>query len=466
MMFKKKLLASAMATALVTGIMVSGGAQAIRISEQGDGQVLMGPLYMAMAPASGVVYNNTRVRVVNSSLTNAVKAKVVFRSKKHSDECFDAILYLTPGDVAYMDVRVLAGSTNNAQVWSDDDSLLASRDSAGNIKFASQISGGVTWTMTAPRTEPTADSCAMGHIEVVGAYAVSGTVAVPAFGTTPATNIVVKQGMSKFDLIRIFDVPKANLNAVNTNATLTNVVSDGANHASRVQLKGMALISRTDGGDRISVPMTALRDGTTPNVAVSNNSVITNPTFDVVVGQETVMGGSFLAGAVSDALVDIENALSETNSSLYGFYENSNNAASYGIGMGVTLPTKYRHLNGQYTAAWAYNAPFTTKGLFNYGVTLYDNQENSAPAQVSPVCIVSPCPVNVVTPNTMDMEVNYFSLTGSSTWQPTSGWVNLTMTPGAAGATDNTVGFGIPAIGYLHYYEAGVTRSVIDTMSR
>jgi hypothetical protein len=463
MMFKKKLLASAMATALVTGAMVSGGAQAIRMSETGDGQVLMGPLYMAMAQTSaGAVYNTTRVKVVNSSLTNAVKAKIVFRSKKHSDECFDAILYLTPGDVAYMDVNVDPANANNATVWSDDDSLLASRTtSATDVKFASQVAGGVTWTMTAPRTEPAADSCAMGHIEVIGAYAAAGTVTVAT-----GSPVVVKQGMSKFDLLRIFDSTKSFLNANNTVTQITNVaVGQGADHATRVQLKGQTVISKTDGSDRISIPMVALRNGTTPNVAVSNDTVINNPSFDVFVGQETAMGLNFITGTSSDALVDIENALA--TGTLYGFYENSNTSmVGSGIGMGMTMPTKYRHEVNQYTSSWSYNPPYDTKGKFMYGSSLFDNQENSAPVSVSPVCVVSPCPVTVVTPGTLDQEVNYFALTGTTTWKPTSGWVNVSVSAATTGATDYTAGFGLPTIGFLHYYTDAVTRSVVDTMSR
>lgn len=471
MMFKKKLLASAMATALVSGAMLSGGAQAVRMSEQGDGQVLMGPMYMAMAPSStGVVYNSTRVKVVNSSLTNAVKAKIVYRSKKHSDECFDAILYLTPGDVAYMDINVDPANPNNATVTTDDDSLLSNRSTdISQIRFANQKQDytggpgtvGKTWTMTAPRTEPAADSCAMGHIEVIGAYAVSGTVTV-ATGAA----VVVKQGMSKFDLLRVFDSTKTFLNANNTVAQVTNVaVGQGADHASRVQLLGMAVVSKSDGSDRISVPMAALRDGTTPNVVTSNDFLVNNPSFDVFVGQETAMGVNFITGASSDALVDIENAISQKNASMYGVYD-SDASKGTAMGMGITFPTKYRHEVAQYTAGWSYLPPYTTKGLVNYGTSLFDNQENSAPVSASPVCIVSPCPVSVVTPNTLDNEVNYIALTGNSTWNPTSGWANVSLTAGTTGATDYTAGFGVPAIGFLHYYNTGVTRSVVEPMAR
>ncbi len=227
MIFKKKLLASAMATALVSGAMLSGGAQAVSMSNTSVGQLLLGDMYVARTSD----YSTTSIKVINTSTTDAVKAKLVFRSKKHSDECRDLILYLTPGDVAYVDVRLNA-TTGQPEVWSDDDSILASKKSDGTAVFASQLAGGVTFPMVAPRTEPLADTCAQGHFEVVAAYAVGGTVTNLLSGLP---NVTIAQGMPKHNLIRVFDTPKTTLNVPANNIT-NNAIASGADFTARVPL--------------------------------------------------------------------------------------------------------------------------------------------------------------------------------------------------------------------------------------
>ncbi|GAB6041089.1 hypothetical protein JCM17961_17630 [Endothiovibrio diazotrophicus] len=106
-MFKKKLLGSAIAGVLVSGSFAASNAMAVEVSNTARGGVLLGSMYVARADD----FNTSRVKVVNPSTTDAVKAKLVFRSKMHSDECKDMILYLTPGDVAYVDVRLDANGS-------------------------------------------------------------------------------------------------------------------------------------------------------------------------------------------------------------------------------------------------------------------------------------------------------------------------------------------------------------------
>jgi len=460
MMFKKKLLASAMATALVSGAMMAGGAQAVTMSNTSVGQMLLGDMYVARTTD----YSTTTVKVVNTSTTDAVKAKLVFRSKKHSDECRDMILYLTPGDVAYVDVRLNA-TTGQPEVWSDDDSILASKKSDGTAVFASQVAGGVAFPMVAPRTEPAADTCAQGHFEVIAAYAVGGTVTNLLSGLP---NVTITQGMSKHNLIRVFDTPKeaatgsAELNVPANNIT-NNAVANGADFTARVRLKGNVEIK--SGSDRLMAPMLAIREGTNARSGGVSTNVVTNPAFDVTLGAETFIGSAFGDGGVqpTEMLGDIEGAL--TTNKLFNTYEKS------ATNFEVTFPTKYRYiLTGRYSGAGAtYEAPFETKGEVAYSVSLFDNQERSAPGTVADLCVVSPCSTPVVSGSYLIHEVNFEAVLGNTNWDPASGWFNMTLANRAG--TDSygytwVSGIGAPASGYTHFYKSPLAQSVISPMGR
>ena len=456
-MLKKKPLIAAMSAMLAVGAMFSGSAQATRLSENTTGQVLLGDMYMAMSTE----YTSSRITVINPSRTDAVKAKLVFRSKKHSDECKDIVLYLTPGDVAYVDVRL--GANGQPEIWSDDDSILASRRSDGTVLFASQVTGGFTSPMVAPRTQPAADTCAQGHVEVVGAYAIGGVATGLASGLP---NVQVQQGMSKFALLRVFDTGKAALNAAGNNITNDGAARAGADHANRVRLKGdITLVSATD---RVRAPMAALREGTNPRTAALTTFVIDNPSFDVGVGAETLIGSGFVAAG--DNVTDISGALQTPN--LF------NNYTRGGTGFQITFPTKYRYMdpadryaNRASSTLVRYSPPFEANGEVAYSTDLFDNQENSQPASVADVCIVSPCLISVTPGQYLIHEVNYEALGGTSTWDPASGWFRFTMAAragldrfGAAWVS----GDGLPASGWTHYYRAnsGGLNSVTTAFGR
>jgi len=479
MMFKKKLLASAMATALVSGAMMVGGAQAVTMSNTSVGQMLLGDMYVARTTD----YSTTAVKVINTSTTDAVKAKLVFRSKKHSDECRDLILYLTPGDVAYVDVRLNA-TTGQPEVWSDDDSILAKKMSDGTAIFASQVFNGaamvgsvstpvavgtglptgVAFPMVAPRTEPTQDTCAQGHIEVVAAYAVGGTVTNLVSGLP---NVTIVQGMSKHNLIRVFDTPKeapsgAELNVPANNIT-NNAVANGAGFTARTRLKGNVEIK--SGNDRLMAPMLAVREGINARSGGVSTDVVNNPAFDVSLGAETFIGSAFGDGVTqpTEMLGDIEGAL--TTNRLFNVYEQK------ATNFEVTFPTKYRHIvTGRYSGAGAtYEPPFESRGEVAYGVSLFDNQERSAPGTIAELCVVSPCSVPVVSGNYLIHEVNFEAILGNAGWDPLSGWYNMTLVNRAGldqyGYTWVS-GIGAPASGYTHFYKSPLAQSVISPMGR
>ena len=112
MSLKKKLMPSLMAAALASGVAFSGSAQAVHLAEDGIGQVLMGPIYLALDGGY-----TTKVAIVNTRNDAAVKAKVVLRSQVTSVEVLDFICYLTPADVCRFEIRNVNGQ---ATFYSDD----------------------------------------------------------------------------------------------------------------------------------------------------------------------------------------------------------------------------------------------------------------------------------------------------------------------------------------------------------
>ena len=469
MMFQKKTLITAMAAAMVFGAGLSTSANAVQISNTDVGQVLMGELYLARSTAE-----STRITVINSDTDNAVKAKLVFRSKKHSDECRDVLLYLSPGDVAYVDVY--KNAAGQVVVESDDDSLLSKRLSDGSVLFGSQQKFSAPFV--APRTEPLADTCEVGHYEVVAAYAVKGTVNV---ATGPA--VKVERGMSKFDLIRIFDTPKSanpavrSLNGLNAGAgVVTNdgsVAADGADFNARVRLKGMSEIKFS--GGRLLSDNVALFSGANVHTGAVVTHNVTNPAFDVTVGAETLIGqaaGIATDTAIvngSDKLYDIEGALKA--SQLFGAYTSGQ------TNFEITFPTKYRHLPAavRYKGLGdqrSYSSPFFAQGEIQYGYDLFDTQEKVAPGSVTDVCFVSPCTISSNPGSYLVHEVNYEVLTGGANgWNPALGWFRFPLT-GRAGVDVVGSGMawtaaeGVPAVGYAHYYNAGFTNNVVSRLSR
>jgi hypothetical protein len=107
--FTKKTLFAAIAGASVLG--VSGAAQAVAVSANGMGEVLVYPYYTVKGSIAGVPYN-TLLSIVNS--TDSTKAvKIRFREGKASQEVLDFNIFLSPYDVwtGYLEPSAASGGT-------------------------------------------------------------------------------------------------------------------------------------------------------------------------------------------------------------------------------------------------------------------------------------------------------------------------------------------------------------------
>ncbi len=474
--FKKKVLSSIMAVALASGIGMSQTASAVHLAEDGVGQVLLAPYYNVL---NGW---RTKVAIVNTRNDVAVKAKVVIRSKAHSTEVLDFICYLTPADVCRFDIVNVNGQ---AYMQSSDDSI---RQSFTPAVFASQTA--VSQQLFDPRmlSIDVNDINEEGHIEVIGVYGVpAGTVA------TPTGVVTVKQGMSKVDLIKIFDEARGTIEGMNVVAgtvggieTMSNGRLDtagvcqttnfinlaAANGApcsapagvirsadpNIVRLTGSVELVKEDSSDRMGYRIPALAGEIWDNEshvvdprtgATFDGRVVANNRFDVSLAVETSIGRGF-GEFGADNIFELEHALATSN--LMGTYEQPK-AGPNKTNLQITFPTKYRHRINHVCDGLAptvaeltgalYTPPFRTNGTVEYSLTSYDNQENS-------VVTGDIFSGGTTVAKLLYAEVNYVI----PDWSYESGWYNLSLVP-VAGC--NYAGLPTLAMSHKYFDVAGKT---------
>lgn len=436
--FKKKLLSSVVAAGMIAGFAASGNVSAVHVSEDNVGQVLLAPYYNV---------NNgwkTQVAVVNTRTDAAVKVKIVLRSRAHSTEVLDFYCYMTPGDVCRFDVVNINGQAN---MFSNDDSV---RSVYNPVTFASQQA--ITQPLFDDRMlqVDSNDTNEEGHIEIIGAYAVTvGTV------TTPSGVVTVKRAMSKHELVKIFDAPRTSLIA-GPGVTITSI------DPALVRLTGDVQLVKTGNSDRMGYSIPALdgsvgdMPGTDPRTALPfDGRVIANSVFDVTIAQETAIGNGFGIGG-SDNIYELETALA--SATLAGTYEDDRSAATAGVNrtnLVVTFPTKYRHRVNHICTNMAptvaevagalYTSPFRSNGTVPYQLLAFDNQENS----VETGDIFSG---GAVVQRFLFAEVNYFMPEWPAAY--TSGWYSLALVPSTTNG--DVCGYpGLPVLGMSHkYFEA------------
>lgn len=475
--WKNKLLPSLMAVALASGVAFSGNAKAIHLAEDGIGQVLLVPLYLA-----NFGYE-TKVAVVNTREDIAVKAKVVIRSALASSELLDFILYLSPGDV--WRGKIFIDSDGVVKIYSDDDSM--KNDDVPSGSNYQRNSDGSTFASILPVTQPlfthnlgSSDTENMGHIEIFGVYGVrEGNINLPG-----GRAVRVFRGMSKFELAKIFDtIPRSSLEAVNPPSEASGLPGSRIRSTDPTFIELMGKVEMVSSQDRIGYRIPALAGaigdnvplsiptGLTAGIAPFDGLVISNPGFDVSVAAETPIGTNFgILG--TDKVIEIEMALAASN--IYGTYEDdSKTEPQPGINrtrIAVTFPTRYRHGErndpqnqivpgnpcnvSTVIAADQYSPPFKSDGGIEFTVRAFDNHENDTAVRGR---VFSGGPTSER--GTL-VEVNYFIpewpstrknadgtlIPGSKNFE--SGWfdMNLIVRPGCPYP-------GAPALSFTHKYK-------------
>lgn len=122
-MFKKRVIAAA-----ACALAMAGAAHAVEVSRDGTGDLLIAPAYFI---GGGMT---TDLKVINTSQTQSVVAKVVFRHPVTSAEVLDFLIYLSPSDVwngtVSCEVVAADGNCSKSVVTSADDSIQLESSSA------------------------------------------------------------------------------------------------------------------------------------------------------------------------------------------------------------------------------------------------------------------------------------------------------------------------------------------------
>ena len=103
----------------------SGQATALRLAPEGIGHILMVPYYTAQGG------NATFLNIVNTDETNGKVAKVRFRGASNSDDVFDFLLFLSPGDV-WTGMVTKNATTGMAHMSSPDNSCVLPKEARSN----------------------------------------------------------------------------------------------------------------------------------------------------------------------------------------------------------------------------------------------------------------------------------------------------------------------------------------------
>jgi hypothetical protein len=152
--FNRKSLYAALAG--LGALSATGAAQAVNLSPEGLGQVLIYPYYTVRAPASGNAYN-TLLSVVNT--TNSAKAvKVRFLEGKNSQEVLDFNLFLSKFDVWV--ATVIATPTGAAVTSTDKSCILPQYLAAAGQPF-------VNFKYATDGADPSLDRTREGYVEII-----------------------------------------------------------------------------------------------------------------------------------------------------------------------------------------------------------------------------------------------------------------------------------------------------------
>lgn len=329
---KKKFLAAA-----IGAMLVAGSASAVQKSKDGVGDLLLAPAYMIGGDMS------TNIKVINTSSTQSVVAKVIFRHPVTSAEVLDFLIYLTPSDVWTADVTCAAADANGtctkSVVTSKDDSMQSDGGDFGSATTAAVI-------VSDASTNGRAALPNQGYFEVVMSS---------AFDVTP-----FKPGVKKADLLKAHTDSPDLVAVASTPNVLTGAVTISAGAIGKATL-----------------PMVALED-------YDNNT-------KAIVGRLTGLDDPVARTSVAD----VEDALWVNNLSVP--YQMA--AGGFSIAL-FNFPTKLTYNNvtdGQYPfAANTFNADGSVKayGKICINADVYDNFENTI---IGATFNVSPLPVAAAT---------------------------------------------------------------------
>jgi len=292
---------------LISMMLGASSVNAIEISPDDRGQLLIAPVYQASEGKS------TEIRVVNPSKTHAVKTIVSVRSAANSLEILNFNLYLTPTDVWTGELR---NTGSGVELYSEDDSILVGLNGGGLSTDSAVVTGvfaspGNGVTLSTFNERDSEQQVELGHFEVMGVYSVYGEDIYP--GMPKSTLFAIDNISYNNDTFLQNGVVKGGLfdgyAPINTPYDCRgNAVTDLPNHDTGLQtyridpdtlihydycvntrddynikLFGEAVLKLNPAAGAFRYDLLALRNS-------EESEVIANPLYDSVTQQDTPLG--------------------------------------------------------------------------------------------------------------------------------------------------------------------------------
>jgi hypothetical protein len=340
--FTRKTLYAAIAGAATIG--VAGTAQAVNVSADGLGQVLIYPYYTVKKNADGQPYNTLMSVVNTTSSTKAVKVR--FREGRNSVEVLDFNLFLSPWDV--WTAALTPTADGGGQIKSSDKSCtIPDRIQKGEtvpFRTLGLESGDNAVTRTAE-----------GYIEIFEMSTATGATAAKALHV----NGVPACGITDAEAIRDQAAPNGGL------------------------FGGVTIVNPAGGG-AFSQPATALANFN-PTAAYTRQDIgiaLTPGYKDAVPVSNVIQGGTLYSsvwGTGQNAVTAVLLGNAITNE--YVLDAGSKSQTSWVI----TMPTKYDYVNGT-TPVPPFTSKYTSgKGACEATFGVVFNREEASPQIVTDV---------------------------------------------------------------------------------
>jgi len=348
---------SSLLVALMISVLCVGSSFAFDASARDDssrvtvgqnyyGDVLLGQIYQTQWNYS------TTIKVINTSATTAVVAKVVFRSAVCSTDVRDFVIYLTPTDMWEGQVRVDASGA--VEIYSTDDSVLASREYTWDGTAACNPFTGV-WASEATPFQVGFAAAGAGDTNLFGHIEVHGLASYPATAPLDKDTLAMAYGnMSGVPAVGIAGLIACDFNLDGDVIDVPNV------------LAGTISLENSYYDQLTSINMTALKNWNDTPIFINTTS------------------SSGLNLSTDNTVVETEAALAKTEYSIPFDFSANGYADTIIIN---TLPTHYLAGTG---GSGIFN--ITCSGLAGLVYNVYDMMETRLISYLSPVRFLNTLP--------------------------------------------------------------------------
>lgn len=421
MKFKTRMISTAVAAAVGT---FAGGAQAVNLNADNQGQVLIFPYYSAQPKGSTAV--DTYINIINSDSVLGKAVKVRFIEGKASREVLDFNLYLSPNDMWAGAITRNAAGEPILRTWDNSctaPEILTPAGASTSVSGATREAAFVNFDYTGDAVKDNSLTRAMeGYVEIIQmADLTSGTKTV---------------GGSNIDT---FAASKHAATGIPANCALIrtgwlngsySTVTDGMTAPTTSTLSGYGTLLNPLEGTDVTMDAVALAAFTATAIHNAPGSIqpdlgAVNPQISDVLYGSNEYNTNWTAGIIAGLTPAVPVSAVLMRNQVINEYAVAAAPTGLGSDWEVTLPTKRKHTE----APVGFRAPFSNAlALTSTGwcelitLTAYDREEQITAAGL----IFSPPPP--AGQNSLCWEANVISIANAGTTSNVLGSLNVRQT--------------------------------------